>query len=520
MLKKTIMTAAAFILAAAALTSCGGKDAKNTGSDALGDSYPLSTNETLTWWSWWPTHTDYASYKEQPFFKELMKETGVTINFKCDQTPENFNLMLASNDFPDIVSYNWLQQPGGMDYYIDTNVVADVTELIDKYAPNLKKIYDENPEIAKQARTDKGRYYGFPTLREDEWLTVFRGMIVRKDLLDEYNIAEPETIDDWTNMLTVFKKNGVVAPLSLNDVQNIGEFMYAYNISDDFYLDDGKVKYGPNEKSYRDCVEQFAKWYADGLLDKDFGTVDAGVLNGKMTSGMAAASVANAGAGMGVWLPAGKAINEKYDLVGVKYPVLERGTKPEFGQKGFMLSTDATAVITSQCKNKELAARVLDFGYSEQGHLLYNFGIEGESYNMVDGKPVFSDEIKNYPGGDMTASLSRYIMGISNGPFVLDKSMYEQRLVYDEQKEAIDNWSDTNMDTHLLPPLTPTAEESSEFVSIMNNVRSYVNETRMQFILGKKPMSDFDSYYETLKTMGIDRAIEIEQTVYERYKDR
>ena len=27
----------------------------------------------------------------------------------------------------------------------------------------------------------------------------------------------------------------------------------------------------------------------------------------------------------------------------------------------------------------------LDYGYTEEGHLLLNFGVEGESYEMIDG---------------------------------------------------------------------------------------------------------------------------------------
>lgn len=49
-----------------------------------------------------------------------------------------------------------------------------------------------------------------------------------------------------------------------------------------------------------------------------------------------------------------------------------------------------TIAITSSCKNPELAIEWCDYWYGEEGYYLLNFGVEGESYDMVDGKPVYT----------------------------------------------------------------------------------------------------------------------------------
>ena len=77
--------------------------------------------------------------------------------------------------------------------------------------------------------------------------------------------------------------------------------------------------------------------------------------------------------------------------------------------------------ITTSCKDVETAARLLDYAYSEEGHMLFNFGVEGESYTMVDGYPTYTDKILNNPEGwPLAQSLAAYIRGNYNGPFVQD----------------------------------------------------------------------------------------------------
>lgn len=76
------------------------------------------------------------------------------------------------------------------------------------------------------------------------------------------------------------------------------------------------------------------------------------------------------------------------------------------------------------------------------------------------------------------------------------------------------------MDKYQIPYLTPSAEESKEFATIMNNINTYTSEMYMQFVVGKKPLSEFDSFVSQIKDYGIDRAIEIKQAALDRYNAR
>lgn len=73
-----------------------------------------------------------------------------------------------------------------------------------------------------------------------------------------------------------------------------------------------------------------------------------------------------------------------------------------------------------------------------------------------------------------------------------------------------------------LPPngLVKTSEESLEYSQLMGDINTYVSEMTFGFIMGDIPLSDWDSYVQTIKDMNIDRAIAITQATYDRYLAR
>lgn len=55
---------------------------------------------------------------------------------------------------------------------------------------------------------------------------------------------------------------------------------------------------------------------------------------------------------------------------------------------------------------------------------------------------------------------------------------------------------------------------------LTNAIDTYVSETFLQFIMGIKPLSEFDSYVSELRNKGIDRVLEIKNAQYKRYQTR
>ena len=221
---------------------------------------------------------------------------------------------------------------------------------------------------------------------------------------------------------------------------------------------------------------------------------------------------------MGAYLDAKQ--NDSFDLVAAPYPVAKKGDRAQYSMNESYFSKKGAA-ITATCKNPELAARFLDFGYSEEGMLFYNFGKEGESYDMVDGYPTYKKELFDTSDGRSVAEkLTMNCLGSNEGPFIQDRRYLEQYYGRPQQQNALKQWSDNDFEKYRLPELTLTLEESMEYNAIMTDVNTYASEMFAKFIIGTEPIDNFDNYVEKLKSLKVDRAMELQQAAYDRFLKR
>ena len=179
-------------------------------------------------------------------------------------------------------------------------------------------------------------------------------------------------------------------------------------------------------------------------------------------------------------------------------------------------------MITTACRNVEAAVKWLDAHYSAEGSMLMNFGIEGLSYEMIDGYPTFTDLIANSPDGlAFDIAMSKYSLA-ANTTEVMNQDAREfaqLSLRTDHQKAANKIWGSGDISL-IIPPTSLTIEESTEYSKIMSEIDTYVAESIVRFIMNQIPLENFDDFVNNLKAMNIDRAIEIRQQAYDRYMAR
>ncbi|WP_084224884.1 extracellular solute-binding protein [Paenibacillus pectinilyticus] len=471
------------------------------------------------------------SFLDVPFFQEWQKRTGVQLKFiqpPTNQAKEAMNVLLASGDLPDMMEYEWNQFPGGPVKAIKDGYIIRLNELIDNYAPNLKKYLNEHPDVDKQIKTADGSYYVFPFIRGDDQLRTYQGPIIRKDWLDELGLHTPTTIEEWHTVLQAFKeKKGVEAPLTFLGVPSPlfgiegGGFVGAFGVKKGFYVDQGHVKFGAIEPGYKEFLTTFRQWYAEGLLDKNIATVDTKTMDANMISGRSGASIWNAGAGIGKWQPLVEEKDESAIFEAAPYPVLKKGDRPKFSQRSYAYEGTGGVAISSKSKHPEEAAKLLDYGYSPEGHMLFNFGVEGTSYSEVNGYPTYTELILHNPDKLAPAqALAMYSRASYFGPYVQDVRYMEQFYTLDQQKKAVQIWSDTDVDRNILPQIPKTELENAELSSIMNDVTTLVDEMSLKIILGVDSPEAFDSYVSQIKALKIDRAIQIQEQALERDRRR
>lgn len=523
--------AAALLLSVALVVSFAGckKGGKTVVDDSFGETYPLKTDTTLTYWMALNENVtaSVATFSETPYAKQAEKNTGVKIDYRhpaVGSQTEQFNLLIASGDLPDIIEYGWYEFPGGPEKAITDGYIIPLNDYMEKYAPNYKKYLDENPSIAKSVKTDSGQYYLFPFIRGDEKLLLTAGPIVRQDLLDKLGIEKPVTYDDWYNMLKKFKSAGVEIPMNYNatNTWEIQSLIGTFGAQTDFYVENETIKYGPLDPEFKETLQLLNKWYSEGLIDKNFTTTDAKIREASMLSGKIGVTYGSGGGQLGKWIGALPADSE-IKLATLAYP-MKNATDKGSRHKGISdnFPSDGAAITTS-CKNPALAAKYLDYFYGEEGHMLSNFGIEGESYTMVDGVPTYTEFITKNPNGlSMSQAMSQYLRAYSNGPFVQDVGYIEQYYALPEQQQALVDWCENNAYTKQfkVPKILCTSEESSEMAEITNNINTYRDQMILKFITGTESFDKYDKFIEQIKKFNIDRALEIQQSAYERYKNR
>lgn len=521
-----VLTCVLVVCMLLSLTACGDKSQKEVISSevklAEGGVYPMECEDELTIWCELTSglSTRVSDFGETPLSAELEARTGVKVSYvhpAQGQQTEQFNLLLASNELPDIIAYGWPAY--GAQAAIDNNYILDITEMVENWAPNYKKYLTENPESDRMSKTDNGSYYAFNFFRDNIGDCIYSGPIVRADLLEKVNLEVPETIDEWETVLRAFKNElNISIPFSSSIANLHWAFTGAFDILQDIYVKDGKVVYGPATENWREYLTKMNAWYKEGLIDNNIASFDKTAHNTNILNNRVGATFGAASGGLGKW-NSGATI-EGFRMVGAPYPVAEKGTVPKFANQEKILGGDSYA-ITTQCVNPELAVRFLDYGYSEEGRLLYNFGVEGKSYVLDEnGEPKIIDVLDENGKVDSNGKLL-YAMGSYSGPFVQMTQVPAQlQASLPEVSPAIELWANNEFEENRYPAVTYTIDEQTEMSNIRSEIKTYTSEMTMKFITGVESLDKFDEYLKQLDAFKLDRLLEIYTGAVERYNNR
>jgi putative aldouronate transport system substrate-binding protein len=207
-----------------------------------------------------------------------------------------------------------------------------------------------------------------------------------------------------------------------------------------------------------------------------------------------------------------------FEIVAAPYPVLKSGDKPVLGQLDRTFPGPGLA-ISSACKNPDDAVKWADYAYSDAGHLLFNFGVEGDTYTMVNGYPTYTDKVLKDPKLAVQQSMARFTRSDFDGPFVQDARYFEQYASLPEQQDSVKVWSQPTNEKQL-PPVTQTQDESHQFASIMNDINTLRDEAVIKTIVGQSAVSDWDNIVAQMKQIGIDDAVKLRQAALDRFKAR
>ena len=474
-----------------------------------------------------------SDWSENLVYQEMARLTNVKVNFlhpPVGGETDAFNLLVASNEYPDAIQYGWLNVPGGPAKYIEDEVIIPLNDLLEQYAPNLMAWLNARPEIKKQCVMDDGTFYVLPAIYADIELATHQGPVIREDMLAKIGMTVdelPTTIQEWEEMLLLVKNNPEmenVIPFFFETMRNITDspvILGAFGITQEFYNDNGVVKFGVLQPEYKEFLKLMSKWYELGLLDPEFAANTAKLRDEKVTGNRVFTFIGSMGNSITRYTAMARPTNPDFKLIPMRYPTLVKGETPIVGQQGAFFTGGGIA-LTTACKDPELIIKFYDYFYTEEGHMLSNWGIKGETYDIDEnGKPYFLPLVAENPDGlSREQAMAKYTIWQSISPVYQLKDVLEQRDRLPEQIEGRKNWLACKNEI-IMPPVTPTGEEANEFARIMNDVTTYYREQATKIIMGTVELdTGYDEMVKTLENMNIQRAIELRQTALDRYMNR
>ncbi len=470
----------------------------------------------LTWWSPKRGEARVKTMANLPVYRRLQERTGITVDFihpPPGQHAEQFQAMVVAGTLPDIISHDFVNDyPGGIEKAIRDGIIVPVNELLETSAPNLSRYLEEHPETAELLRTGEGTLFCFPSLQTGPEIRTYMGPFYRADLFAVLGIDPPETMDQWEDALAILRESPLVdIPLHFygGNIRQTHAFIGAFGAGWGFYQDNGTVRYGPMEPGFSLFIRTFADWYKKGYIDPGF-AVNSRRVYQRQAERKAVGIFIDYVSSIELYTGTLARNHPGCSLRPLPYPSLAEDSVAEFGHLSPEFVPFASAYITASNSRPKETARFLDYAYSEEGTLLFNFGIEGESYDMTAEGPVFRKTIGGADG--FTAGLKGYITA---GPYIKDPRQFHQSLVLEEQREAVHLWAATNAAGHQLPPLYPPPELSGEVDGIMRRIRPYEDDAVIRLITEGASEADIAGFQQTLREMGIERAVEIMQQCLE-----
>lgn len=492
-------------------------------------TYPLF-DEMTTFTLWTSNSPDLSEIisdlNDYLVFEELEKVTNV----KWDCTPvsffsaqEQFQLMVASQTYTDVVCRaldEMTGYTGGIDQAIEEEFLIDHSTLIEENMPNLLDWFDTYPELKKQMVSLEGNIGGFPKIYKEP-SDITSGACIRLDWLEELGLEAPKTYDELHDVLEQFRdKKGAAEPLVLTAQTGAqSDMLNGYNISVNFYQVDGEVRFGAMQPEFKDYLTMMNQWYQEKLVSDSFlsSTTDVLMDFNSILSG-----------NTGVWCGTGvQSITQLLSMATDDQPdmritgltnVTEDGKTAHVGEESQILDSVMWSV-TTECKDPATIAKYIDYIYSDEGLLLANYGVEGETFEYVNGEPRLTELVTNNP--DYTYNLALNIFTCDRQtpvPFVIDEE--KARTDYSEdQHNTIEVWNAASDGAYNIPRqgVNMTADEKEEYNSIFNDIDTHMDTTIAKFVVGDRSLDEFDDFVEELKSMGIEKCIELEQTAYDRY---
>lgn len=305
---------------------------------------------------------------------------------------EKLNTTLASGVIPDIIFFAWKSVVPTK--WIEQGAVLRLDDpennLLEDYAPNYSTFMTDDmlpymTDYQGGIYSVKG-FVGFP---------YNTSLMIRYDWLDKLGLEVPKTMDEFVEVMRAFKTqdpngNGLADEIPYLANAGIQPFFDAFGITNDLagshVLIDGELVCKYDHPNFKACVDMLRLMYEEKLIDAEYITRDRNSYQELVVTDKVGITY-DSGSVTTDWTNSLRANGVENALLAQIDPIEGIGGQNIMGRAPI----NGCAAIASTAADPEACMMVLDYLYSEEGTILTNFGVEGVTFDYVDGEPILKE---------------------------------------------------------------------------------------------------------------------------------
>ena len=473
------------------------------------------------------SHALNINLNDMPVWQDLQKKLNMTIEW--DQVSSGMDekkaVILASNDLPDL----WLSGLSDGDITMNQGAFLDLTPLIEQYAPNIQKMFEEEPDTRRISTSSDGAIYSLPQVRPYR-PNSYAVMMINKTWLDTLGLAVPTTLDELKQVLIAFRDgdpngNGLKdeIPLDWNagrtSIFPITALCGAWGAVQDFSdamvtVKDGVVDFLWDTEAYRNLERFLGDLWSENLINVEVFTQDY--------SGMMAKSKQGDAAMVGVTL--GWSIADRTGQFSDQYVVLDALKATADSETPLWPSNPARVVmdvnkasISASCKYPERVMQLLNELYSEYYSIQMYYGsIPNQvTYDAATDTYVILDP----PAGEYLDNVKWTNALVDNAPLYFSAALAAKTTVPAEETARLEQDSvyADNFPTEIYPIVKFDLDTTEELTFLTTDIYKVVDEKMSSWIVNNNVDEEWDSYIAQLNSMGLEDMREIYQAAYDAY---
>lgn len=541
--------ALSMIMAAAMVGTMAGNLSVAYAEDAQGYTYgegvTFHSDEPVTYSMMFSDHENYPMKDDWRIWSAIEERTNVTFDLTS----------VARTDYNDKVSA--MVNSGSAPYiipkvydsaaYEDSGQVVAVSDYV-QYMPNFSKQMEEwgMTEDLKQIYAADGKFYRLPGM----WEEVAGGysLVIRKDIFEAAGVDfsnEPQwTWEDFHEALKKVQeftgKNNIwsdqfqlgctmsIAATTWNVTAGKSADGGDWGLKDGtkFDFDNAEFYFADATDEYKDFLAYFHALYEEGILDPETFTQDSSQAQAKFFRGDSYVLASN------YQILSDIVANNKMEEEGAELYFMTTPSGPAGNVKvssgsgrlenGIMISKNALDELGEEEFIKML--RFVDWlWYSEEGHELSQWGVEGETYTTdADGNIHLNEDIY-YNGFNAGAEKQLNVdYGFGGGVFAYGGNVRIQLSKFTEgEKEWNERINANKEKITIAPPILADELDKEDMNLIKTPLMDYVNTAALEFITGKKDLeADWDTYVNTcMNDLRANQYVEMVNDIFEGTKD-